>query len=65
MGKRSVRVTFEDDQFEAIRQLALADKVSFSEQVRLLCEWGIESANLPQTKGLYEKRRGVERARDG
>ncbi|MGA7327487.1 MAG: hypothetical protein WBX25_24110 [Rhodomicrobium sp.] len=36
-------VRFDDEMFAAIRARAIAQKTSFSEQVRLLCEWGLEA----------------------
>lgn len=35
---------FEDDLFEEIRQRAIRENTSFNEQVRILCEWGLEEA---------------------
>ncbi len=35
-------VSFDDETFATIRQRALDDGTSFAEQVRLLCEWGLE-----------------------
>ena len=42
-GRRRTMIAFNDDQFEEIRQRAVKEKTSFAEQVRLLCEWGIET----------------------
>ena len=41
--KRRAVVIFDEDQFAEIRQRAVDKKTSFAEQVRLLCEWGIEA----------------------
>ena len=42
-GRRAV-VIFDDETFDRIRQLALNDGVSFAEQVRILVQWGMDSA---------------------
>ena len=41
--KRRAVVIFDEDQFAEIRQRAVQEKTSFSEQVRVLCEWGLEA----------------------
>lgn len=41
-GRKRIVLDFEADTFAAIRERALKEKTSFSEQVRLLCEWGLE-----------------------
>jgi hypothetical protein len=40
--KVGIQVYFDPDQFEEIRAAAIAGRRTFSEQVRLLCEWGME-----------------------
>jgi hypothetical protein len=40
-------VSFDDETFAAIRQRALAGGTSFAEQVRLLCEWGLMTVEVP------------------
>lgn len=40
-------VRFDDETFEQIRQRAIANNTFFSEQVRLLVEWGLEAAEAP------------------
>jgi len=42
-GKRRINVTLDDETFDEIRRRALAERTSFSEQVRLLVEWGLEA----------------------
>jgi hypothetical protein len=37
-----VTVRFDEETFETIRRRAVAQGTSFSEQVRLLVEWGLE-----------------------
>jgi hypothetical protein len=39
---RRIVVSFDDETFEEIRQLAVAADISFAEQVRLLVEVGLE-----------------------
>lgn len=41
--KRKAGVFFDEDQFAEIRQRAVKEKTSFSYQVRLLVEWGLEA----------------------
>ncbi len=41
--KRRTVVTFDEDQFAEIRQRAVKLRTSFAEQVRLLCEHGLEA----------------------
>ena len=36
-------VSFDDDTFATIRSRAVAQGTSFAEQVRQLCEWGLEA----------------------
>ncbi len=36
-------VSFDDETFATIRQRALDNGTSFAEQVRQLCEWGLEA----------------------
>jgi hypothetical protein len=40
-GRKRIVVEFDDEMFEAIRQLAIKEQTSFAEQVRTLCEWGL------------------------
>jgi hypothetical protein len=40
---RMITVQFDHDTFNQLRNRAIAEKTSFSEQVRLLVEWGLES----------------------
>ena len=42
-GKRRTVIAFDEDQFAEIRQRAVKQQTSFAEQVRLLCEWGLEA----------------------
>lgn len=42
-GRRRAVVIFDEDQFAEIRQRAVKERTSFTEQVRLLCEWGLEA----------------------
>ncbi len=42
-GRRRSMITFDDDQFEEIRQRAIKDGISFTKMVTLLCEWGQEA----------------------
>ena len=42
-GKRRINVTLDDETFDEIRKLAVAEKTSFAEQIRLLVEWGLEA----------------------
>lgn len=37
-------IRLEDELFEEIRERAITQETSFCEQVRILCEWGLESA---------------------
>jgi len=37
-------IIFDDEMFEAIRARALREGTTFSEQVRTLCQWGLEDA---------------------
>jgi len=47
-GTRQVVCRFDDEQFEDIQARATAENTSFAEQVRLLCEWGLETAKGDQ-----------------
>jgi hypothetical protein len=42
-GRLQVVVSFDHDDFEVIRQRAIAQNTSFAEQVRILVEWGLEA----------------------
>ena len=42
-GKRRINVTLDNDMFDEIRVRAVKEKTTFAEQVRLLCEWGLEA----------------------
>ena len=42
-GKRRINVTLDNDMFDEIRARAVKEKTTFAEQVRLLCEWGLEA----------------------
>lgn len=53
-------VAFDSDQFEEIREQAVEDRTSFAEQVRLLVEWGLESARLA-SQGSAPPRRERDR----
>lgn len=39
-----MRINFDADQFTSIKLFAIKNKCSFSESVRLLCEWGLLQA---------------------
>ena len=41
-------VRFDRETFEQVRALAIRDGVSFSEKVRQLVEWGLETAAEPR-----------------
>lgn len=41
-GYRQIVVAFDDEMFSHIRARAEQEGTSFAEQVRLLCEWGLE-----------------------
>jgi hypothetical protein len=43
-GFRQIVVEFDDEMFAHIRARAERERTSFAEQVRLLCEWGLEDA---------------------
>ncbi len=40
---RQIVCAFDHDTFDAIRARAVREGTSFAEQVRLLCEWGLEA----------------------
>lgn len=44
-GQRQVVIKMFEDQFEEVRARAVAENTSLAEQIRLLIEWGLESAN--------------------
>lgn len=46
---RRIVVSFDDETFEEIRQLAVEADTSFAEQVRVLVELGMETVKLPST----------------
>lgn len=43
-GKRSANIFFDEETFLTLRTRAQCEGTSFSEQVRTLIEWGLESA---------------------
>jgi hypothetical protein len=43
-GTRRINVDFDDEMFAQIRERAERERTSFAEQVRLLCEWGLQDA---------------------
>lgn len=43
-NKRHIAIAFDVDVFNEIRSRAQKEGTSFAEQVRLLVEWGLESA---------------------
>jgi hypothetical protein len=44
---RRCMVAFDDETFEQIRKLAIAQRTTFAQQVRLLTEFGLEGQTLP------------------
>ena len=44
-GRRSVTIRLDDETFDQINKLALEERTSFGEQVRLLIEWGLMESN--------------------
>jgi hypothetical protein len=41
-GRPRIVVEFDDEMFKEIRTRAIREGTSFCEQVRLLCQWGLE-----------------------
>jgi len=42
-------IGFDDETSEQVRELAVADRVSFAEKIRQLVEWGLEA--VPKSGG--------------
>lgn len=50
---RRAVVLFDADVFAEIRELAIGNKLSFAETVRMLVDWGLESVNGPHFGDSY------------
>jgi hypothetical protein len=43
LNVKRIAVSFPDEMFDKIRELAVIGGTSFSEQVRLFCQWGLDT----------------------
>jgi hypothetical protein len=43
VGLKQISIAFDGDLFDRLRDRAIQEKRSFSQQVQCLCEWGLEA----------------------